>query len=160
MKVRSFSQQQRFVAISFVLALACAIPMLVAETNQRSYENSNPDWEAWAWVSNDGISNFDGTLVSNSRHQYSIWNKHTETLEFQVEYHHKIRNDNTGVVVEDVTDEFDVDVEAGQLVSSSTAYRSGDYVAGPAVYTFSTYTAAGKGSRAQTRTLTDDIEVP
>ena len=61
--------------------------------------------------------------------------------------------------MQDMTHEFDVDVEAGKLVTPSTAYRSGDYVAVPAVYTFSAYTAARKGSGAVTRTLTDDIEV-
>lgn len=135
MKVRSFSQQQRFVAISFALALACAIPMLVAQTDDANRVNTGPDWEAWAWVSNNGISNFGGTLVSNSAHQYSIWNKHNSKLEFKVEYNHTVKNENTGVIVEDMTDEFDVDVEAGQLVTPSTAYISGDYVANPAVYT-------------------------
>lgn len=159
MKVRSFSQQQRFVAISFALALACAIPMLVAETADDDHENIDPDWEAWAWVRNDGISNFGGTLVSNSAHQYSVWNKHTIKLQFDIEYHHSVENENTGVIVENMTDEFKLDVEAGQLVTSSTVYISGDYVADPAVYTFSAYTAARKGSGAVTRTLTDDIEV-
>ena len=97
--------------------------------------------------------------MSNSAHQYSVWNKHTKKLQFDIEYHHTVKNENTRVIVEDMTDEFDVDVEAGQLVTPSTAYRSGDYVADPAVYTFSTYTAVRRGSGAVTMTLTDDIEV-
>ena len=39
MKIRSFSQQQRFVSISFALALACAIPLLVANPDDDSYSD-------------------------------------------------------------------------------------------------------------------------
>ncbi len=160
MKVRSFSQQQRFVAISFALALACAIPMLVAETDSDTYSDPDGEWQSWAWVRNDGIAQVGDLLVSDSAHQYSIWNKHTKKLQFDIEYHHKVKNNNTGLFAEDMTDEFQVSINPGQFFVSTHVFKSGDCMANPGNYTFSAYTAARKGTGAKAGSLTDDITVP
>ena len=48
MKIRSFSQRYGYITVSLVVAFVCAIPMLVAQTDDDDYVNTNPAWEAWA----------------------------------------------------------------------------------------------------------------
>ena len=141
MKVHRFSQQQRFIAISLMLALACAIPLLVANPDDDSYSDPGGQWEAWAWAKNSGGHEVGNMTISESSHQHSIWNKTNDELSFDLDYHHVVTKENVGGIWENQSSLDDVDVPAQTYYTSSRSGRSGDWTTVEGNFTLSVYSA-------------------
>ena len=141
MKVQRFPQQQRFIAVSLVLAFACAIPLLVAV--ERTKPGSGDTWRGWAWVENAGFRESGNMTITTSRHDWGIWNTlEDDDIECTWRHSHKVTKQGVGGLWEDMTRSGTITVPAGAYVTSSgPGTTTGDWPTQPGTYTFSAYTS-------------------
>ena len=161
MKIRSFSQQYGYIAISLVLAFVFTMPILFVQAHsvERDDQRTRNTWSGWAWVEHRGGHLSGDMAISTTKHNFGVRNtlpgndaEEAEANEIIVnwECQNHVKRINGGVE-DEMKREGTIKIPGGAYCEYEWQQYANtcDWIAQPGDYTLTGYTAAripGDGS--------------